>query len=121
MTRRKFKRKICPKCGSTSISTYVPGFIEPQEKRDPYIIYTGCVIKPNMPKYHCNGCNTDYYDDMTEWQEKPKSDLPEVSYFEELPEETSGTFQNKLESFITIAFIVICLYIFLKYGLHWWE
>ena len=119
MKTKKHKQRVCPKCGSTNISTYVPGLISPEtaEKEHPGVIYTGCIIGHNDPKYHCNGCNTDFYEDMTEWQDKPKPEWSDISYREDVISNVSDDvrFRNKVESVLTIAMIIACIWIFYKY------
>ncbi len=120
MKTKECKKRVCPKCGSTNILTYVPGLISPEtaEKRNPRVIYTGCVIGHNDPKYHCNGCNTDFYEDMTEWQDKPAPKWSDISYPKEIPNPTVSDdvrFRNKVESVLTIAMIIACIWIFFKY------
>ncbi len=65
-------QRSCPKCGSTDFSIYVYGL--PSENaikyKDPDVIFGGCVLWPNAPQYHCNGCGTDYCENMEVWKEE---------------------------------------------------
>lgn len=69
MIKKMYKRKTCPKCGSIDFSTYMYGLPDDKVKPNPKIIWRGCCIGNNDPKYICNGCKTEFYSDMTEWHE----------------------------------------------------
>ena len=66
-------RCICSNCGSSNIAKYVYGFPDEEKfkKKDSKIICAGSIIRVNRPRYHCNDCGADLYEDMTEWKEDP--------------------------------------------------
>lgn len=60
----KTKAKKCPSCGSTNISEYLYGLVilDPEKDMDKYknIVFGGCCIKSDSPKYHCRDCENDW-------------------------------------------------------------
>ncbi len=69
------KKIICPCCGSKNIAKYLYGmpiFDEKlmQEELEGKVIFAGCIITDNDPKYHCHDCGKDFNKTISEAEEK---------------------------------------------------
>ena len=67
----------CSNCGSSNIARYVYGFPDEEKfkKKDSNIICAGTIIRLNQPRYHCQDCGMDFYEDMTEWKEDSSDNM----------------------------------------------
>jgi len=104
-------RRICSKCGSTNIAEYVYGLPsdEALKKKNPNIIWAGCLIRPNRPHYHCKDCGTDFYEDMTEWEEKQEQDIHVIKT---APKSKSEIFLNHYTDLIGVFIILLIFSLF---------
>lgn len=64
MTETKQQKHVCPYCGSDNIAKYIYGLTiydeELKQQEEGKIIFAGCLIKDDNPKYHCNDCGKDF-------------------------------------------------------------
>lgn len=74
MAGKKRYKRTCSKCGSSNIARYEYGLPSDdaleKTRNNNKIIWAGCCIYSDSPKYHCNDCGVDFDENMNIWEKK---------------------------------------------------